>query len=169
MSAQTATAEAPVPAAAAPPKSKLGLVIVIVVVLLAAAGGGGFWFWKSRQAAATGDGQAAPAPQPVAHYQRMEPAFVVNLADVEAARFLQVEMEVMARDTAALDHVTTHMPRIRNSLLLLLGSRHVHDLSTREGKEKLRADVIAEVQKVLTEETGKPQIEAVYFNSFVMQ
>ena len=169
MSAQTATAEAPVPAPAAPPKSKLGLVIAIVVILLAAAGGGGFWFWKSRQAAPAADGQAVPAALPAAHYQRMEPAFVVNLADEEAARFLQVEMEVMAREASALEHVTTHMPRIRNSLLLLLGSHHVRDLSTREGKEKLRADVIAEVQKVLTEETGKPQIEAVYFNSFVMQ
>ena len=169
MSAQTATTETPVAAPAAPPKSKRGLVIAIVVVLLAGAGGGGAWFWNSRQAAPAANGEAPPAARPTAHYQRIEPAFVVNLADEEAARYLQIEMEVMARDTAALELVVTHMPRIRDGLLLLLGSRRAQELSSREGKEKLRADVIAEVQKVLSEETGKPQIEAVYFNSFVMQ
>jgi flagellar protein FliL len=61
------------------------------------------------------------------------------------------------------------MPRVRNALLLLLGSRRVSDLASREQKEKLQADVLAEIQAVMAAETGKPQIEAVYFNSFVMQ
>ena len=39
----------------------------------------------------------------------------------------------------------------------------------REGKEKLRADALAEIQKVMKAETGKPGVESVFFTSFVMQ
>jgi flagellar protein FliL len=133
--------------------------------VLAAAGAGGGWYWfsgGSEQAAAVPVGKSA-------HYLPLQPAFVVNLADEEAARYLQIEIEVMARDASAIDQIEKHLPRVRNSLLLLLGSRRASDLDSREDKEKLQADVLAEIQGVMTAETGKPQIEAVYFNSLVMQ
>lgn len=42
-------------------------------------------------------------------------------------------------------------------------------LRSREGKEKLREEVLAEVRKVLEEQTGEAGVEQVYFTSFVMQ
>jgi flagellar FliL protein len=39
----------------------------------------------------------------------------------------------------------------------------------RDGKEKIRKEAEAEVQKVLKEQTGKPGIKSLYFTSFVMQ
>jgi flagellar FliL protein len=52
---------------------------------------------------------------------------------------------------------------------MLFGGTDSGDLRTREGKEKLRADVLAELQKILTDETGEPGVEQVFFTSFVMQ
>jgi flagellar protein FliL len=138
-------------------------------VLLAGAGGAGWYFLARTPAATDAEGAAAAPSSATPHYLALQPAFVVNLADAEAARYLQVEIEVMARSSSALDKVSDHMPRVRNALLLLLGSRRVSDLASREQKEKLQADVLAEIQAVMAAETGKPQIEAVYFNSFVMQ
>jgi len=169
-------------AAAAPKKSKSGLILMGVTVLLSAGISSGAAWWFSSHGAARApaaaaaegeDGHAAheekAKPKAAAQYLPLEPAFTVNLEEPDMSRFLQAEIQVMARDAAALEAVKTHTPRIRNSLLLLLGQQRVADMSTREGKEKLRAAVLAEIQKILTEETGKPGIEAVYFTSFVMQ
>lgn len=161
------------PEAAPAKKSKLGLIIGLVVMLLAG-GGGAAWFFlgKSKSEDAHGEGKAAaeaaavPAP---AVYLALDPAFVVNLEDPVAPRYLQAEVQIMARDALAMDAAKAHLPRIRNALLMLLGQQKPADLSTREGKEKLQLAALAEIQKVLKAETGKPVVEAVYFTSFVMQ
>lgn len=166
--------EAPAAAPEAAPakgKSKLGLIIGIVVVLLAA-GGGGAYFMLGKKAAAE-KGAAAEGAGHVAKaapiYQALSPSFVANLDDEETNRYLQVEMEVMARDNATIDQVKLHTPRIRDSLLMLLGQQKFHELNNRAGKEALQKKVLAEVQRIMKEETGKPGVEAVYFTSFVMQ
>jgi len=104
-----------------------------------------------------------------ATYFPMTPAFVVNLSDADSSRFLQIDMEVLAKNVEVTDAVKLHMPQIRNSVLMLLSQQKFHDIDTREGKEALQAKVLAEIQRILTAETGKPGVDAVYFTSFVMQ
>lgn len=184
------------PAAAAPAKSKSGLVMMLAAVLVsAAASGGAAWFFASHggadaadeEVAAEADEPATPAkkdkkkgkdekgakkkPKLPAQYLALEPAFVVNLDDQGVPRYLQIEVQVMGRgeDEHELEAVKTHAPRIRNALLLLFGQQQIAELNDRAGKERLQAQVLAEIQNVLKDETGKPVIEAVYFTSFVMQ
>ncbi len=102
-------------------------------------------------------------------YLSLEPPFVVNAEGQGSTHYLQVSMDVMARDPAVIEAVKKHMPVIRNNLIMLLSSQNQTVVATREGKEKLRADALAEIQKVLKEQTGEPGIEAVYFTIFVMQ
>ncbi len=102
-------------------------------------------------------------------YLPLDPPFVVNFQDQGQLRYLQVTMEVMARDQETIDAVKLHLPVIRNNLTLMLSSQTVESLATREGKEKIRTETLAEIQKILKEQTGKPGVEAVYFTSFVMQ
>ena len=173
-------------AVAPPKKSKKLLFIIITAVLLAAAGGGGYWFSTQKsgpatkaasahsEAASEESGHEAAAGEHTgtkgaSNYLQLEPAFVVNLSDTEAMRYLQVDVQVMSRNPQALEDAKQHMPRIRNSLLLLFGQQRAFDISTREGKEGLQAKALVEVQRVLREETGKPGVDAVYFTSFVMQ
>ena len=75
----------------------------------------------------------------------------------------------MARDEAIIDAVKQHMPVIRNSLISLFSSQEFKTISTREGKEALRQEVLAEIQQILEQQTGEPGVEDVYFTSFVMQ
>lgn len=152
---------------------RMGLIIGILVLLLAGGGGAAFFFLgKSKSADEHGEGakgahaEAAPAP---AVYLPLEPAFVVNLEDPASSRYLQAEVQLMSRDPLAMEAAKVHMPRIRNALLMLFGQQKPEDLVSREGKEKLQLAALAEVQKVLQAETGKPVVEAVYFTSFVMQ
>lgn len=165
MSAATATA----PVA---PKKKGKMPLLIVGALVLAGGGAaGGWWWTQRSAA-----HAAPAAaeaKPVrgkAEYFALDPAFVVNLADTDAARYLQADVEVMSRDAATLTLLDEQAPAIRNRLLLLFGQQTAAQIGQRSGKERLQGAALAEVRKVVGDEGGaKDKVEAVIFTSLVVQ
>lgn len=178
--ASAEAAETPNPSPEAPAsKGRGGVGMMIAAVLLSVAASGGVAFFVTKSAAdadketaeegpdATDEEAAAP-PAP-AVYLPLEPAFVVNLDDPEQPRFLQAEVQLMGRDPLAMETIKGQLPRIRNAILMLLGQQRPADLVSREGKERLQSEVLAEVQKVMEAETGKPAAEAVYFTSFVMQ
>lgn len=161
--------------AATPKKSKKMLIIGIVVLLLGLSGGATAYFMGmlggDDKVAEEGDAateEEVVAKQPL-NYIPLDPAFVVNFGDQSEVRFLQVTIELGTRDSAMVDQVKEHRPAIRNNLVMLFSSQDPMALNTREGKEKLRAETLAEVQKVLQEETGEPGVENVFFTSFVMQ
>jgi flagellar FliL protein len=115
-----------------------------------------------------GDKSAKEEIRP-AMYIPLEPPFVVNSEAQAGIHYLQVSIEVMTHDPLVAEDVKTHMPNIRNNLILLLSSQTQAAVATREGKERVRSEALAEVQKVLKERTGKPGVEALYFTNFVMQ
>jgi flagellar FliL protein len=101
-------------------------------------------------------------------YYAIDPPLVVNFEDGAAVRFLQIAMEAMAKDQKALDAVSKNVPLIRNNLLLIMSNRDYQTLMTREGKEKLRQEALAEVRAILAKE-GSPPIDDLLFTSFVVQ
>jgi flagellar FliL protein len=115
------------------------------------------------------DGEDKEAKSKTAVYFDFEQPFVVNFQDELQMRYLQVGVSVMAHDATMAETVKRHMPVIRNNLVMLFSSQTRQSIATREGKEKIRADAQSEVQKILTDRTGKPVIEQLYFTSFVMQ
>lgn len=157
-------------------KSPLLLIIIVVVVLLG--GGGGAYFMMGSKGdekavaesgdAATGD-EGAESATKSAYYFSLDPAFIVNFTGKSRARFLQVNIEGMTRDAKVKEDITTHIPRIRNNIILLLSSKTHDELNTPEGKDTLRKEVLKEIQDILVAETGKEGVEDVYFTSFVMQ
>jgi len=102
-------------------------------------------------------------------YFSFDPPLIVNFDDQQAVRFLQLQIDVMARDDKVLEAVKLHSPVIRNNLLMVMNGRDYKSLMSREGKEALRQDCLKEVQKILKKETGAPGIEDLYFTSFVVQ
>lgn len=163
MSAQSSA----VPAAKA---SKLPWIIVIVL-LLVVAGGAGWWFMQSRAAPEGKAAEAAKAAptRPPAQYYPLEPAFVVNLADTDAVRYLQADVQIMTRDPATAAALELHTPAIRNRLLLLFGQQSAEQLAQRSAKERLQEKALAEVVAVLRAEAAADKVEAVLFTSLVTQ
>ena len=157
----------------APPKKSNKLLLIIVAVVVLAAGGGGAWFMlgNKHQAEDAKEKSAGvggiPAP---AQYFALEPSFVVNLVSQDGStRYLQTEVQLMSRDPAAIEAIKMHAPAIRARLLMLFSQESADGLLTRPGKEKLQAAALAEANKVLLAETGKPGTEALMFTSFVVQ
>jgi len=154
-------------------RKTLMLVIVGVVVLVLIAGGVAVALLLRKPAAKPGDAaaaaQTAEENKAPAQYLDLQPSFVVNLEDDQAMRYLQVDIELMTRDPKAMEQIKNNMPRIRNTLMLLLSAQHSKDLMTREGKEALEKQALDQVQAVMRDETGKPEVEGLYFTNFVMQ
>ncbi len=114
-----------------------------------------------------GEGGGKPKGNPV--YVPLHPAFIVNFENQEQVSFLQVDIQVMTYDAAVETALKSHMPAVRNELLLLLGGKQYHEINTREGKRALSQECIEAIQEVLRG-VGEPHsIEALYFTSFVMQ
>ncbi len=101
-------------------------------------------------------------------YYAIDPPLVVNFEDGSAVRFLQITMEVMAHDPKAIDSVQKNVPLIRNNLLLLMSNRNYQSLMSREGKEKLREEALAEIRAVQKKESGM-DVDDLLFTSFVVQ
>ena len=164
-------------AAPAPAKKKpIVLIAIVAVVVLALGGGGAFFFLGNKDEKAAehdekGDKKKKEeGPKLPAQYVKLDPPFVVNFEAKGLMRFLQVTVEVMTRDAATIDLINKNDPMIRNDLIMLFGSQTYENISSREGKEKLRADALKVVADVITAEGGKgDKVEQLYFTSFVMQ
>ena len=161
-------------------KLPIKLIIIAAVVVLLGGGGGAYFMMsggdESEVAAAEGskaeggeEGEESEEQLGEAHYFSLDPPFIVNFSGKSRARFLQVSIEGMTRDSRVKEDITKHFPQVRNNLVLLLSGKTYAELNTQEGKAALRKQVLKEVQKVLEAETGKEGVEDVYFTSFVMQ
>ena len=185
------------PAAAKGGKKKLLIIIAAAVLVLGGGGAGAFFFMGKGHAdeevtadADEGEEAAEDAketkkpkskskkdkkgkkaePKAPALYVKYEPPFVVNFEAKGVMRFLQVSMEVMTRDAPTAEEIKLHEPKIRNNMLLLLGSQTYETISSMEGKEGLRKQALETIAKVVEDEGGEgKKVEDLYFTSFVMQ
>jgi flagellar FliL protein len=114
--------------------------------------------------------QEPQGPLEAAIYVPLDPPFVVSFNDEDdQTRFLQLTLQAMARDEHTIEAIKTHAPAIRNSFLFLISGYKVEELSTLEGKEKLRAAMLAAANDIMEKNTGEPGIEELYFTSLVIQ
>ena len=184
-------------AAAKGGKSKLLIIIAAAVLLLGGGGAGAYFFMhqsaddevtadsdegehaddaketKKEKGKAKGKkdkkGKAAE-PKAPAIYVEFQPPFVVNFDAKGVMRFLQVSMQVMTRDHETSELIKLHDPKIRNNMLLLLGSQTIDTISTMEAKEELRKKALETIVKIVDDEGGEgKKVEDLFFTSFVMQ
>jgi flagellar protein FliL len=173
----------------APPPAKSGgglfmnAIVVFVMALLAVVAGGsinaklhplpdlkmskdGLITAVATATSASAEGGEGGAK--TAFYYAFDPPMVVNFEDGSVVRFLQISMEVMAHDQKAIDSVQKNMPLIRNNLLLLMSNRNYQSLMSREGKDKLREEALAEIREVQKKQGGG-DVDDLLFTSFVVQ
>ena len=164
-------ADVPLADDAAPPRngSRLIIIVAAAVVLLAGAAVGG-WLLLAHPKSKAREAHVPAVPSGPPLYIALDPPFVTNFEAEQVVRFLQISVQVLTHDLATSDLIKANDPVIRNDLLLLFSNQKYADLSTREGKERLRAAALEAVRKVVAANGGKPElVDAIYFTSFVMQ
>lgn len=103
-------------------------------------------------------------------YYDLQPPFIANFgAASNKLKFVKADVSVRTSTAAAAALVKQHDPLIRHQIVMLLSSQTEEALSGPEGQETLRLEALKLVQKVLQDETGKPQIDDLLFTSFVLQ
>lgn len=103
-------------------------------------------------------------------YQSLHPPLVVNFKDAAgSSHFMQITMEVMSRDQTVINRVRENVAVIRNALILLYSGAILEEIETRAGKEKMLADGLDEIERVMVETTGEGGVEALYFTALVIQ
>jgi flagellar FliL protein len=162
---------APAPAAAqAPakkrPPSKL-IVLVATALLLAAGAAGAFMYLNRTPAPAAGAGKKAE-PRKLPNFVDLEP-FTVNLAEKDQDRYMQVKFSLEVASTEAEATIKEMMPALRSEILLVLGSRQVTDLATREGKETLAKDIVDAANRSLDHTTAEHAVTAVRITQLIIQ
>lgn len=148
------------------PKKSKKLLILLGILLLGAVGGGAAWYVQVYQNA----GPRIEKPKPPI-FVTLD-TFTVNLQSSDGVdHFLQVGIDLRVADDSAVEAIKLHMPEIRNSVLLLLSGKHVEELSSTEGKQRLSAEILEQVNKPLNPKAKGPgkQVLGVYFTSFVIQ
>lgn len=110
-----------------------------------------------------------PEPLKPAIYYPLKPPIIVSFDAKGRQRLLQADLTLMTRDNDVIPAVETHMPMLRNALVMLMSGQLFEELQTAEGKELLRVQCLQELQRLLEQEIGKPGIEQVLFTNLVMQ
>lgn len=159
-------------------KKKLLIIIVAALVVVLAGGGGAAWFLlggkkkpkgkhkkgdevaeahdEGGDAGEDGEGEGdgedeedhGDSKKKAPVYASLEP-FVVNLSSEAADRYLQVGIDVKVSAPDIADKIKTHLPEIRNGILLILSSKKVEELNTVEGKNRIRVEIRDAVNKPL--------------------
>lgn len=147
-------------------------LIILVVVALGILGGGGFFayakFFKAAPAEQAGDAHGNPAvakgqPEKLVIYD-WEP-LLVNLADPGGKRYLKLNMKVELTNEKALEELKNRSFQLKDAMLMLLSGKEFEDISTASGKQALKQETIAQVNKLL--KTG--QVKEIYFTDFIVQ
>ncbi|MEP3049888.1 MAG: flagellar basal body-associated FliL family protein [Erythrobacter sp.] len=123
-------------------------------------------------------GAAAKDAAPVVHgeggseyrtsYYSFEDSFTSNLQNSPA--LIQVDLAASTRrDGRVLQWVKQHELAIRSAMLVQLAATPEHDIFTVEGKQALSDRLAAAINTVLEEQEGFGGIEAVHFESFLVQ
>ena len=96
--------------------------------------------------------------------------FTVNLTPGEGGdQYLQVALTLQVADQAQVDRLKLYMPQVRSRILLLLSSKKASEISSVEGKKKLSAEIIAQINLPFTPQSERQSVSDVFFTSFVIQ
>lgn len=91
--------------------------------------------------------------------------FTVNLLSESGKRYLKVEMNLELDGEELSPELDTKKPVFRDVIIRVLSSKSLEEISTIKGKEKLKEQIVSELNMRLKD--GK--VKNVYFTDFVVQ
>ncbi len=145
-------------------KGKLLIILIAGVLVIALLAGVGTFVLKGK-----GKSKKAykPKEEPVQTLALGE--FIVNLADKDDLRYLKatIVLGVTGKVPSSGGHGAESgpSPAVRDAVITVLSSKRFSELITSQGKEKLKKELIAAVNKRLHE----CKAVEVYFSDFAMQ
>ncbi len=89
--------------------------------------------------------------------------FLVNLAGSKGGKLAKITMDLEVSNADVMGEIDRRKPQIRDIVIILLSSKSLEQVSSREGKDFLRDEIRDRVNSFLT----KGKINKVYFTEFL--
>lgn len=111
-----------------------------------------------------------PSPEKAIYFAIDEP-FTINFLNQsnQKTRYLQIKVTLMAHDQAIIDSATLNLPMLQDALRTLFSAQTSETVNSVAGRKTLQSASLNTVKAILKEETGKDNLDAVYFTSFILQ
>ena len=104
-------------------------------------------------------------------YIKLTKGLVLNYGEPSLARLRYLKVDVHARVKSAddADAVEYHIPAIQDILVTIFCAQDEDTISSIEGKEAIRAQILSALRKLIKKEEGSPIVEDILFTSFIVQ
>ncbi len=104
-------------------------------------------------------------------YYAIEEPFTINFLNQsnQKARYLQIKVTLMAHSQEIMDSAELNLPMLQDALRTLFSAQTSETVNSVEGRKRLQTASLNTVKAILKEETGKDNLDAIYFTSFVLQ
>ena len=169
---------APAAAAAAPALTRAKKTPWILGALLVLLGGGGYVGY-ARLAQKEGHGEPEKGQAALGHgVTELEP-FVLNLADPSGDRYFRLNLRVVLDQKAIAERAQSGLAqaKLRDRILAVLSKKRASEVVTVEGKERLRAELSAAVEALLSDvpfhdektDPARAHVLEVFFTEFLVQ
>ncbi len=145
-------------------KKKLFILLIFLVILLAG-GGIAYFFLFGKKEEKKEEQKPRLAEQEIGIMYKLEPAFIVNLADPEATVYARISITLELANQEVLQEVQKKEPVIRDAIIEIVSSKTSEDLRKPEGREQLKMEILKRINTILT----KGGVRNVYFTEFVIQ
>ncbi len=145
-------------------KKKLFLLLFLLLILLGAGGGAAYFFLLGKEEKKE-EQKPKVAPEEIGIMYKLEPAFIVNLADPEATVYARVSITLEVANQETLLEVQKKEPIIRDAIIEIISSKTSEDIRTPEGREQLKLEILKRINTILS----KGGVRNIYFTEFVIQ
>ena len=112
-----------------------------------------------------------PAEEEVVHetaYYELKPSIVSNLHG--KAKYIRTSIQLMTNRADLLHEIETHTPALRHEILMILAEKKGEDIMDNAGKEALRQELLAALNKVLNEKNeDKDLITDLFFTAYYVK
>ncbi len=146
-------------------KGKLLIVLLLLLILLIGGGAGAYFFLFAGKEKEEETPKPKVSPETVGVMYKLEPAFIVNLADPEVTMYARVSVTLEVSSPEVVLEVQKREPIIRDAVIEILSNKTSRELRSPEGREQLKLEIIKRVNTILVQ----GGIRNVYFTEFVVQ
>jgi len=148
-------------------KGKLLLVGLLLLILLIGGGAGVYFFLFAKKSEENKEEAPKPkvSPEAVGVMYKLEPAFIVNLADPELTMYARVSITLELSSPEVVLEVQKREPIIRDAIIEILSNKTSRELRSPEGREQLKLEIIKRINTILVQ----GGVRNVYFTEFVVQ
>lgn len=133
------------------------LIILLIVIVVALIGASVLWV-MSMKAENTETKKVEIGPI----YETQE--FTVNIANT-LNHFIKAKFAIELDNEKALKEVEKKLPIIQDTIIMVLSGQDMQTLSSVEGKEKLKENILAAINDLLEE----GQVNKIYFKNIIFQ